>query len=120
MRVLLFCCGPALSHLLIFPLGWSIQPSFLSALLLYETRFALSSDFEAFFLDFFEVAGTCGKVLPHVPFASSYPAGCLSQIEAFYLPIVTAFREHNVDGACCIIGKRRCPAYLAPVVINVP
>jgi hypothetical protein len=47
-------------------------------------------------------------------------SGCLSQIEAFYLPIVTAFREHNADGACCIIGERRCSTYLASVVINVP
>jgi hypothetical protein len=120
IRVSLFCCGPALSHLLNFPLGWSIQPSFLSALLLYETRFALSSDFEVFLLDFFEDAGTCGKTLPHVPLTCSDPASCLSQIEALYLPIVTAFREHNADGTRCIIGKRRRSAYLASVIIDVP
>ena len=120
MRVALFCCSPALLHLLNFPLGWSIQPSFLSALLLYETRFALSSDFQVFLPDIFEDAGTCSKILPHVPLACCKPAGCLFQIEAFYLPIVTAFHEHDADGACCIIGKRRCSAYLASVVIDVP
>jgi hypothetical protein len=44
---LLFCYGSTLSHLLDCPLGWYIQPSFLSALLLYETIFALSSDLAA-------------------------------------------------------------------------